>query len=540
MEASRLSATPARALLALLLLAPLVQAATPVAGEASFSSDALLEGPARVEASEGALDLSGPLARGGTLALSWGAARGHLVSTDWTVAFDPLGTDYNVEDRVDDKPLDLAAATLVGLDCAGTCQLLVLAERGGGALALSGEARGAFRWLAEPRAYWSQWQRERTFLREYGAGTLLAGGPGLPLAGARAEAHGRLGLFFQNATLVMQTEDGAHVRLDATTRRETVARLPGGARVDDVVGRFAFLELEDAQVAMGPDEETQLLAPRLRVALDGGALRADRAEGRVVSGGREVVLSGDPLDVEGVLALDAAAPRGRASVGLLDQPRLHATFQGDATRVRAGAVRVEDAAPAFASPEAGAAVGLALLATLPWWLPRLLVAPLYSRIRRGSVLENENRARLHRLIGDAPGLTPACLARRLGLARVVVRHHLRMLESHRLVACRMDGRKRRYVLPDAGPAADAALLALLRDGPRRKVAEALAASPVPLTQQQIAALTGYSPRLVSYHLARLADLGVLHREGARPSAYGLKTPLPAGPGERPDPCGASG
>lgn len=513
--------------LAALTLVPAASAASPVDGEVSFLSDAFLEGPARFGTASGALDLSAPLARGAPLVLAWESARGHVVSVNWTVAHDPGGGQHSYEDGFVKDAVRLEAATLVGLACEAGCQVLVLAEHGGaGRVGLAGDAQGAVRWLDEPRRYWAAWAQARdgAFLREFGGGTLLVGEAGTPLADARAEAEGRLGLFFENAALILRTQEGRHVRVDATLQRDPIASLPAGGRVEEVRSRFGYLQLEGARLTLAAAEDALLLAPRLHVDLPDGTLRAGRAEGRVTHDGQGVTLAGETLEVTGALALDLAVRRDPPlSGGLFARPVLEGDFEGEATRLRAGAVRADEPTTPDAST-AGATLGLALVATLPWWLGRLVLSPLYSRIYRGSVLHNPNRARLHRQIGEDPGRTPAELARSLGLARIVVRHHLRMLEAHRLVACRPDGRRRRYFLSDAQAREDTTLQIFFRDGPRRRLTDALGASPTPLTQQQLAERTGFSPRLVSYHLGRLASVGIVERHGSRPSAYRLRTP----------------
>jgi predicted transcriptional regulator len=135
---------------------------------------------------------------------------------------------------------------------------------------------------------------------------------------------------------------------------------------------------------------------------------------------------------------------------------------------------------------------------------------------------------VYEAIRARPVRTVAELTRDTALNEIVVRHHVRMLEQHRLVARRPMGRFRAYVAVDgsAGPLPPEAL----RDETRRAIAQLLAESPLPLTQKSIAQRCGVSTRLVSYHLARLERDGLAAGNGTTPRLYRAAGALaPAGP-----------
>jgi predicted transcriptional regulator len=103
----------------------------------------------------------------------------------------------------------------------------------------------------------------------------------------------------------------------------------------------------------------------------------------------------------------------------------------------------------------------------------------------------------------------------VGLSRVLVRHHLRMLEAHRLVRATVWRRRRTYALAGAGSGLAACEL---KDETRRRVASAVAHFGG-ATQKDLARALGLSQRLVSYHLARLGDSALVRAEGRNPRVY---------------------
>ena len=518
----------AAAILPLLLLVAPAAGATAVRGSVEFGSDALLAGEVVLASPDGALDLAQALRLAEPFALSWSGARGSLVSVEWTVVRDPTGEPSSVDSQPREQQLPLGPGTLRGVSCAGDCELLVLAVPGEGSASLRGNLSGPPRWSGEPLRYWAHWSNGHpgSFLREFPAGTLLASGrphDGLPatlLAQARPAVSGRVGVFFTNATVEIETAEGRRL-VDTLSRSTPVGGVEGLARVEKVRSSFVYLEADDASLLAPPGSAALLLAPSQGVSL-AGTLQAVRATGRLAMGGASSSFEDAPLLLEGALELrlevketPVADVAGAPSLG---GRRLHAEVAGDVTRAQVGPAFLVEAPASTADV---AARGLAALAGA-WLLQRMLLAPLYSRITRSRVLANENRGRLHRIVRDRPGRTAADLARETGIARVVVLHHLRMLESHRLVFTRLDGRKRRFFAAEAQGATDAAALSLLlEDTNRRKVAEALRASPTPLTQKDLARQTGLSQRVVSYHLARLAEARLLVIEGGMPRRYTL-------------------
>jgi predicted transcriptional regulator len=112
------------------------------------------------------------------------------------------------------------------------------------------------------------------------------------------------------------------------------------------------------------------------------------------------------------------------------------------------------------------------------------------------------------------------MSREMGVGRGVLQHHLRILETHRLVVARAVGRVRTYY-PSGGPpdAETARVDAALKDATRARVLREIRASPQGLTQRELVERTGLSQRLVSYHLARLLAVGLVQGREGRPRRF---------------------
>lgn len=511
----------------------------PVHGHVEEASLLRLEGHVRLSAHDAALDLRS--AAGGPMRLGWDEARGNLVRMEWTSVQNGVLPVHRKEGSANDS-FPLAAGAVRGVFCGPDCQILLVGTPAG-VVSLEGRARGALRWLdAGERAwYWAHFSpqegeapHEDSFLRTFGPGTIVASGGdvGTFLGEARAGAAGRVGLFVKDARVDVELTDGSATSIDVRTIRTSAATVPGLARMESVRSRFLYLEMDNASLDLPRGAGAVFLAesPRLDVA---GRLDLHDATGRVTFRGATRAFSGAPVLLVGEASLrprvEDADP---APVESPDRPgglRLApGDLEGSASAVRIGpdTFRAD-----VASPISQATGVAAVVAALGWWLQRHAILLLYSRISRARVLANPNRARMYQAICERPGLTAADLRRAMGLARIVVRHHLRFLEAHRYVTARRDGRRRRWFPAGVVPEGDAlAARLLLQDESRRKLIDALSASHAGLTQRELATRTGLSERLVSHHLARLAEGGLVTSRGLRPRRYTAAAWLSGAPG----------
>lgn len=528
-------------LLCVPLLAPFAAAAAPVEGRLVFLEDAVVEGRLDVEAREGALDLSQDVAAGVLSGVSWSGAWGYRVQKVLNRTTTAVEAQFG--EAKSNHSLLYGEGSLRALRCHQDCRLLAFVAPGDeGTLGLSGEAGGALAWLPEDRRFHAMHRdaRNNSFRFDVAAGALQAKGLGavaedaLALADARASVSGRVGLMLWNVS--GEVVSGNVTRAFRTGEVVHPQHGPAGIPLGyDLVDRsFIVLVLEGARLEESGPSRGILLASRPALSLD-GTLRTARAEGWLAVDGERRELRGEAVEIEGRLALSPATEEeGIAEVVTLER-RLEGSFSGRATRVQAGSYRVESAPDGAGLARAAAGLTLAglLLAAL-----RLLhapfLAPMYTRLRASMLLANANRRRILAAVQAEPGLTVTGLVERTGRAEVVVRHHLRMLERHGLIATRLDGRARRSYALDTRLDRDAITRRLLlNDATRRRLAEALL--PGRVTQRLLVERTGVSQRLVSYHLRRLESAGLLVRHEGKPAEYeatpSLREALPSsGPG----------
>lgn len=168
----------------------------------------------------------------------------------------------------------------------------------------------------------------------------------------------------------------------------------------------------------------------------------------------------------------------------------------------------------WSPPSSTAVAGLSFLAlvasALYYFWPALKGAGLglFSRIEDDKVLEHPTRRRVHDAIVSEPGIHFQALARKAGLGRGNLDHHLRkMLDAGVLTKVQNAG----YTCYFPKGAADHRVMQaapLLRSGGSRAILQAVAARPG-ASSRDLAAALGLAPSTVSYHLKRLQDAGLV-------------------------------
>ena len=508
----------------LALLAPLAQAAQPqpFTGSLVFGADAHLRGEGALGAPDALLDLTPAVLAGEPVNLSWSSASGYHFETVWAEA--RTRDASMLKRRIDDENASIATGPglVEGVACGPRCQLVVLGMGAQGTrVALEGRLDGPVRRLEEPRAYWAELSQPgnvEAFYHGMPAGSVAAG-PGLTAVyDAAPAATGRLGLFVRDGVVTFRTADGP-VRVGNLWADERVHAPGGVAATGQERAGFAFVVLEGASLSMAPGSAAVLLARAPTVAL-AGTLSTTRATGTLTTPEGTVRLEDAPLLLRG----DFEAALGSTAAGAVPlvqaDPPLRADLRGEADlAVVGGRALVE--APAVSAGAVAAGFSLAALLGVLWLLLHGGgLAPFYSRIRRSRVLAHERRQEIHRILGERPGLTLMELARATGMVRVVLQHHLRMLETHQVIVTRMEGRRRTYFL--AGQIPPPPVLhgqAALRDASRKRIADLLAQAGRPLTQSDLSRELGLSQRLVSYHLSQLESAGLVASEGRLPRRY---------------------
>lgn len=497
----------ATSLLLVLALAPAARAATPVEGNLAFASPPMLEGALALSTSDGGLDLAPAIRAGEAPRLEWASATGVAGSGRWMITPTAAG-DVRHRIEADDEPLSIGAAAVETIRCVSTCRVFVYGASDAASVTARADVAAPLRTLDVPFATWGEgnWSGS-SFFRVYPEGSVLAGsGTDDPLRvqGMHASAAGPLGLLLVNATLVARTADGRVVELDSTATSEPYPAPPLPAVGSVYTTRFVHLLLEDATLETENGTRTRFVASAPATLLD-GALRSDDASGSLRHGERESELDHASLLLRGRFEL---RPEGEGATLLPAAGVVRTPVSGEAEEVVVGGFTYR-ALPA-AAPVAAAGVA-ATLGGLVFLLRRFLGVLLYSRITRSEVLDNENRRRIFEALDKSPGATAADVARTVGVARVVAQHHLGMLEAHHLVVARRYGGFRRFFVAGALPEEFAAS-EVLSDERRRQIAE-LIVTRQGSTQVELAGLTGLSRRLVSYHLGRLEESGLVAVDG---------------------------
>lgn len=142
-------------------------------------------------------------------------------------------------------------------------------------------------------------------------------------------------------------------------------------------------------------------------------------------------------------------------------------------------------------------------------------APLYTRLKKDEVLDNDLRRRIYDHLRTEPGDHYSGIKSELGLGSGTLTHHLRVLEDQGLVTSRRDGRLKRFFPTDQEP--PEGLL-----GIRGQLLETLDENPA-ASQSELAERLGTSRQRVHYHIQELEDQGRVRVERGGRSTRCYKT-----------------
>jgi DNA-binding MarR family transcriptional regulator len=129
-----------------------------------------------------------------------------------------------------------------------------------------------------------------------------------------------------------------------------------------------------------------------------------------------------------------------------------------------------------------------------------LLTPLYTRLAKEDVLDNDLRQGILQAVREDPGIHYSGLRRELDLNAGALTYHLQVLEREDLVTSETKGRRKLFFPTDAEPEDSLAVL----PEPRRRVFEAIEANPG-ASQTAIARELDVSRQLVHHHVHELAD-----------------------------------
>ncbi|MGQ9582543.1 MAG: winged helix-turn-helix transcriptional regulator [Thermoplasmatota archaeon] len=184
-------------------------------------------------------------------------------------------------------------------------------------------------------------------------------------------------------------------------------------------------------------------------------------------------------------------------------------------------------AAARSSSAAGAAAAVGLAAWLAalvgvseqgkYALLKLIVVPLYTKIRREEVLDHFTRGRIYGIVESSPGVHYTLIKKRLGVGNGTLTYHLATLEREGFIRAEWDGLYKRFY-PAGFPASRTGAV---EPGPVQKEILGLVSSRPGVSQKEIALETGLSKRVVSYHISRLMEVGLIRvrRDGKSVLCY---------------------
>lgn len=163
---------------------------------------------------------------------------------------------------------------------------------------------------------------------------------------------------------------------------------------------------------------------------------------------------------------------------------------------------------------AGISLGLGALAQRYGGLGSI---PLYSRIAKSELLENEVRQQIFELIRQNPGINVSEMARRLSIAWGTATHHLHKLRQERLVSIRIASNQKCY-FPNGGSYTphEMDVMSAVKHPTARRIADFLLRAG-PQCHGEISQALALTPALVSFHMEKLLQGGVVarHRDGRR-------------------------
>lgn len=402
------------------------------------------------------------------------------------------------------------AGRIENVRCGNQCQIALSAADGQGLLGARGPMNGTLQPTAQERVFSTPRSPQGWYLSSYWSYGVPAGAVEVeaPRSTELAPwASGRVTLVIVDAEFDLVAGD-ARRTVDARWWNETTQEAAGQPVKVRHHARYANLTLDGAGLALAPGAPFRLSLPAgANVRLE-GVLASRDASGMLAVAGNGHHLDHDSLTLEGSLSAQLVG----VPPGLLgDAPAFDVGFEGEATRAVVSGASVVPRLSVSAAEAGGGALALVGLGVLG----RLFLAPLYHRLGPSDVLANPNRLRIYDAIRKRPGVDVGALVASVGLSRVLVRHHLRMLEAHKLIRATVWRRRRTYALAGEGSGKAACEL---KDPTRRRVASAVARSGG-ATQKDLAHALGLSQRLVSYHLGCLEGSSLVRAQGRNPRVY---------------------
>ena len=144
------------------------------------------------------------------------------------------------------------------------------------------------------------------------------------------------------------------------------------------------------------------------------------------------------------------------------------------------------------------------------WSAWSAMMPLYSKLKEGDVLTNENREKVYNYVQNNPGDHFRSILYNLEMTNGTLSHHLHTLEKREMIKSERDGPFKRFY--PRGRSFSSEVLEV--NGVQGKILNLVAINPG-ITQKQIAKKFDLSPPTVNYHVKSLINAGLIRvqREG---------------------------
>jgi predicted transcriptional regulator len=142
------------------------------------------------------------------------------------------------------------------------------------------------------------------------------------------------------------------------------------------------------------------------------------------------------------------------------------------------------------------------------WALFFLFVPLYTKIKKNTVLDHYTRGQIHGYIVANPGDHYNSIKESLKLNNGTLAYHLRVLEREGIVKSRSDGiYKRFYPMGMKVPEATGTRLTEIQKIIIKRIRETPG-----ISQKEMARLVGVSPSTINYHISILKSAGIVRSE----------------------------
>lgn len=164
--------------------------------------------------------------------------------------------------------------------------------------------------------------------------------------------------------------------------------------------------------------------------------------------------------------------------------------------------------PAAAALFAGmAALSFAATENSRFGLFKLFLIPLYTRMKRDTVLDHFTRGRIYGFIESHPGTHYSHIKDYLGLKNGSVVYHLSVLERQGLIKSLRDGLYRRFYPVNYPLQSETPGLSPVQE----RIFNEIVANPG-ISQKEVALHLGVTPRVLSYHVRQMSQASLLRVE----------------------------